>query len=260
MRIDHGIAQGDEVSPYYDAMVAKLIVHGRDRGDAIRRLRAALQDAPLLGLQNNGRFLHDLLAHPQFAAATMTTTRLDEWALSGEALLQRTVPSEDVWQLAAALRARPGGGSFDLTLVCDGVSRTLRAPCQETCIDAWQDCQLRYTQGGVQRRAIAVDVGSTLHLSIEGASFTFTEPSPYPSADKTADASRARAPVAGVVAQVLVAVGDVVTAGQPMLCVEAMKMEMWLNASATGTVRAVHAQAKDPVAAGTVLIELENSQ
>jgi geranyl-CoA carboxylase alpha subunit len=57
VRIDHGIAEGGCVSPFYDAMVAKFIVHGRDRDDAIRRLRAALQDAPLLGLRNNGRFL-----------------------------------------------------------------------------------------------------------------------------------------------------------------------------------------------------------
>jgi geranyl-CoA carboxylase alpha subunit len=50
VRIDHGIAEGGEVTPYYDAMVAKLIAHGRDRGDALRRLCAALEDAPLVGL------------------------------------------------------------------------------------------------------------------------------------------------------------------------------------------------------------------
>jgi biotin carboxyl carrier protein len=63
--------------------------------------------------------------------------------------------------------------------------------------------------------------------------------------------------VAGVVAQVLVSAGDRVAAGQPMVCVEAMKMEMWLNAGAAGTVRAVHAKAKEPVAAGALLVELD---
>ena len=53
--------------------------------------------------------------------------------------------------------------------------------------------------------------------------------------------------------------GDTVTTGQPMLCVEAMKMEMWLHAGAAGTVRAVHANVKDAVAAGAVLIELETA-
>jgi geranyl-CoA carboxylase alpha subunit len=54
-----------------------------------------------------------------------------------------------------------------------------------------------------------------------------------------------------------VAAGDVVAAGQPLVCVEAMKMEMWLNAAAAGTVRAVHVQARDSVASGAVLVELE---
>jgi geranyl-CoA carboxylase alpha subunit len=67
VRVDDGIAQGSVVSPYYDPMVAKIIVHGRDRDDAIRRLRAALANTPLLGLKNNGRFLSDLVDHPAFA-------------------------------------------------------------------------------------------------------------------------------------------------------------------------------------------------
>jgi len=69
VRIDDGIRQGSVVSPFYDPMVAKVIVHGRDRGDAIRRLRAALVNAPLLGLKNNGRFLSDLVDHPAFREA-----------------------------------------------------------------------------------------------------------------------------------------------------------------------------------------------
>ncbi len=56
------------------------------------------------------------------------------------------------------------------------------------------------------------------------------------------DATRTRAPVAGVVAQVRVATGDAVVVGQPLVCVEAMKMEMWLHAVADGTVTALHAQ------------------
>jgi geranyl-CoA carboxylase alpha subunit len=81
VRIDHGIAEGSVVSPFYDAMVAKVIVHGRDRDDAIRRLRAALVRAPLLGLPNNGRFLADLVDHaagnPVF---NRTVTLKDSWA------------------------------------------------------------------------------------------------------------------------------------------------------------------------------------
>jgi geranyl-CoA carboxylase alpha subunit len=263
IRIDHGISEGGEVTPYYDAMVAKFIAHGHDRADAVRRLTRALEDVPLLGLKNNGRFLRDLVNHPQFTAATMTTTRLDEWAAAGEALLHRPAPSDEVWRVAAALLAPQGAArpasvaSFDLTLQCDGQQRTLRAPPEGVTLLAHEGHALRYAIDGVQRRAQAVIDGNTLHLALAGAVFTFSEPSPYPARDKGADPRRARAPVTGVVAQVLVAAGDSVTAGQPLVCVEAMKMEMWLNAAAAGTVRAVHAKAKDPVAAGAVLVELE---
>ena len=87
--------------------------------------------------------------------------------------------------------------------------------------------------------------------------FTFTEPSPHPTREVTATPRCARAPVAGLVAQVAVAVGDTVLIGQPLVCVEAMKMEMWQHAAAAGTVRAVHVKPRDTVAAGAVLLELE---
>jgi geranyl-CoA carboxylase alpha subunit len=147
--------------------------------------------------------------------------------------------------------------AFDLTLRCQGSQRRLRAPSDGVAILAWQGDEVRYTMDGVQRRALAVDDGDRLHLALEGTVFAFTEPSPYPARDGGADASLARAPVAGVVAQVAVAVGDAVAAGQPLVCVEAMKMEMWLNAAAAGTVRALHVKIKDSVASGAVLVELE---
>ena len=229
----------------------------------MRRLTRALEAVPLLGLRNNGRFLRDLVNHPQFSTATMTTTRLDEWAAAGDTLLQRPAPPDTAWHLAAALLAPAGAArpasvaAQDITLQCDGERRTLRAPPEGITVHAHADGRVRYTQGGVQRSAHAVLDSGTLHLAIAGAAFSFSEPSPYPVRDSSADPRRARAPVAGVVAQVLVAAGDSVTAGQPLVCVEAMKMEMWLNAAAAGTVRAVHVRAKDPVASGAVLVELE---
>ena len=263
IRIDHGIEEGGEITPYYDAMVAKFIAHGRDRADAVRRLTRALEDVPLLGVRNNGRFLRDLINHPQFAAAQLSTTRLDEWAASGEPLLQRPTPPEAAWRIAAALRAGQGGlrpasvAAFDLELHCQGEQRKLRVPDVAVQVQAWSGQQARVAIDGVQRRVAAVQVGRMLHLAIDGAVFSFDEPSPSPASDTTADPRRARAPVAGVVAQVSVQPGDVVAAGQPLVCVEAMKMEMWLHAGAAGTVRAVHIKLKDPVAAGALLVELE---
>jgi geranyl-CoA carboxylase alpha subunit len=263
IRIDHGIAEGSEVTPYYDAMVAKFIAHGSDRADAIRRLTRALEQVPLLGIANNGRFLRDLLQHADFAGAAMTTTRLDDWAAHGEALLQRPAPPEEAWVLAAALLAGDAGqrpasvAQFDLTLHCQGEQRTLRAPPRGLQMQDFSDGHVRWQQGGVMRRASATLEPLRVQIALDGAVFTFTEASAWPARESAVDPRRARAPVAGVVAQVSVAVGQMVEAGQPLVCVEAMKMEMWLNAAAAGTVKTVNVKPKDPVAAGAVLVELE---
>ena len=266
IRIDHGIAEGGEITPWYDPMMAKFVAHGRDRADAVRRLQRALEDVPLLGVVNNCRFLRDLLNHPQFSAATMTTTRLDEWAAAGEPLLQRPAPPEDAWRIAAAWRAgrsraRPASvAGFDITLECQGRQRTVRAPPEGVTIVGFEAAELRFEIDGVQRRATAIDDGRALQLALDGSVFVFSEPSPYPAREAGADPCRALAPVAGVVVRVLVAPGDSVVAGQPLVCVEAMKMEMWLNAGTAGTVRAVPAQARAAVAAGALLVELEAPQ
>ena len=265
IRIDHGMVEGGEVTPYYDAMVAKFIAHGHDRADAVRRLTRALENTPLLGLANNGRFLRDLVNHPQFTAAQLSTTRLDEWAAGGEALLQRPTPPDAAWRLSAAVFAQGGGlrpasvQGFDLALQCQGETRTQRAPVTGVQVLAFDNHRLHCSIDGVQQRLHALRDGAQLHLAWQGAVFVFNEASPYPAAENKTDPRRARAPVAGVVAQVAVAVGDAVVAGQPLLCVEAMKMEMWLHAGAAGTVRAVHAKTKDAVAAGAVLVELETA-
>jgi acetyl/propionyl-CoA carboxylase alpha subunit len=105
IRIDAGIAEGSEVSPFYDPMVAKVIAHGRDRDDAIRRLRAALERHALLGPATNGRFLRDLLDHESFRNAAMHTTLIDEWLESGEAILQRPRPGSPTGNLPPRLFA-----------------------------------------------------------------------------------------------------------------------------------------------------------
>jgi geranyl-CoA carboxylase alpha subunit len=263
LRVDDGIAEGGEISPYYDAMVAKFVAHGSDRADAVRRLSRALEESPLIGPANNGRFLRDLIHHAQFAAAQMTTTRMDEWAAAGEPLLQRPAPPEEAWRIAAAVLAGDAGArpasvaGFAVPLQCRAERRTLRAPVAGVALLGVGSGRVHVEIDGVRRRLPGLREGGVVHLVIDAAHFAFAEVSPYPVRDAGADPTRARAPVAGVVAQVLVQPGDSVSAGQPLVSVEAMKMEMWLNAGAAGTVRHVHAQAKTAVAAGAVLVELE---
>jgi len=278
VRVDDGIAEGATITPYYDAMVAKLIAHGRDRADAVRRLVAALDASPLLGVRNNGRFLRDLLHSEAFTRAELTTAMLDDWSAHGAPILQRPQPDDAAWLIAAAARAtrdghgwRPASVSrYDLLLACDGTQRPLRLRADDGRVDiqldgkhhalqvvAREERRLTLALDGVQRHALVADDGHTLHLALDGHAFAFTEVSPWPQRDVSIDPRRARAPVAGTVAQVLVQAGQAVAAGQPLVSVEAMKMEMWLNAAAAGTVRAVHASPKATVASGAVLVELD---
>nr|WP_259374488.1 biotin carboxylase N-terminal domain-containing protein [Calidifontimicrobium sp. SYSU G02091] len=278
VRVDDGIAEGGEITPYYDAMVAKLIAHGRDRTDALRRLHAALEHTPLLGVMTNAGLLADLLRHPDVVGARMTTTRLDEWAQAGAPILQRPLPDDDAWALAAAVLARRDGpahrsagvAAYDLVLSHAGERRTLRVHLHGDGVEVrvgehavrfdaieLRDHTLRYAVHGHWRRATAVVDGARLHLALGARAFVFDEPSPLPAADAGADPRRARAPVAGVVAHVAVQRGERVRAGQPLVCVEAMKMEMWQHAGTDGVVAAVHVAVRDAVSAGALLVELD---
>jgi geranyl-CoA carboxylase alpha subunit len=285
VRIDDGIVEGGMVTPFYDPMVAKIIVHGRNRDDAIRRLRAALVNAPLLGLRNNARFLSDLVDHPAFRSGAMTTTMIDQWLEQGEPLLLPPVPDDSVWQVAAAVYALQGGAgwrpdsvaAYDLHLACLDARRMLRVrPGREGAVvvsmdghdalirltarrttDSMGGGEMSFEIGGVTRRAVAVMALEALHLAVDAGSFVFSEVSPYPDSALAQDATRACAPVAGRVSQVQVAVGSQVSEGQALICVEAMKMEMWVTAQAGGTVKALHVTAGEQVESGALLVEME---
>ena len=275
IRIDAGVIEGGTVTPYYDPLLAKVIAHGRDRGDAIRRLMAALEDATLLGLTNNARFLRDLIDHPDFRNANMHTALLDEWAANGAALLQRPEPDGELWCLAAAVAvgrgARPASvAGFDLSLECGTVKRTLRvelgagsvhvdlgAARHEVELGSEDEGGLDYRFDGIRRRIALVRENGRLHLSRAAAGFVFAEVSPFPAVDAAHDASRVRSPVAGTVTRVLVVQGDFVVAGQTVACVEAMKMEMKLVATVASRVATVRIGTGDQVASGAVLVELE---
>jgi geranyl-CoA carboxylase alpha subunit len=193
VRIDDGIREGNAVSPFYDAMVAKVIAHGRDRSDAIRRLIAALEDSPLLGLANNGTFLRDLIDHPEFREAKLHTTRLDEWLDNGDAILQAPQPTAQDWALVATLLADPNkhGAALSIKLSCGAAQeRILVQPhghdhaisqvgAGNTAISVQilghEGPHLRYQLDGVSGKAIAVRVGDDVHLARGKHRFVFRE-------------------------------------------------------------------------------------
>lgn len=285
LRIDSGIQEGGQISPYYDPLVAKLIAHGRDRNDAIRRLMAALDQSPLLGVRNNARFLRDLLDHPDMREARLHTTLIDQWLQDGHPLLQRPQPDAQIWALAAAALALRNPGpprpdsvaAWNTTLSLVGSSEPsqsvrVRPQGEQVRVQLangqvfdfeglrWHDRLLHYGIGGHRRTAVCLLHPEQVTLALNATAFVFEEKSPFPQTDQTQDPRKLRSPVAGTVCAIAVVAGERVQAGQPLLCVEAMKMEMWLHARADGTVTALHVQLKDSVAAGSVLAELDLSQ
>lgn len=120
-----------------------------------------------------------------------------------------------------------------------------------------EDRWVRHRCDGLERRTLVVDTGDALHVLEDARAVRLHEVSPWPADAADTDPGLARAPVAGAVAALSVSPGDRVEAGAPLVCVEAMKMEMWLHARAPGTVRQVHVELRQSVEAGAVLVEID---
>ena len=284
VRIDTGVAQGDVITPHYDAMVAKFIAHGHNRETALRRLVAALRSTPLAGPSTNRPLLLALLQSEAFTNGDMTTSSLDEWAATNAGVFTRAGVSPRQWALAAAFFAAVDATWFrssapaklEMTLVADEHRRTVtllrgsstasdappRVHIRGDGIDvslhvlAKQPGWLHYQHHGVQRRAFALSHRGTLYLDDGDGITSFREPSPYPLLSQRGDPRRITAPVAGTLLRLDVQPGDAVAAGQTVAVIEAMKMETQVCAAAEGTVTAVHAAVGEQLEADALVMEL----
>jgi acetyl-CoA/propionyl-CoA carboxylase biotin carboxyl carrier protein len=196
IRVDAGVAEGDEVGIAYDPMIAKLIAHGTTREDALDRLRAALARTEVGGVTTNLPFLRWLVGHPLVRAGETTTAFLVE---------QPPLSAAPVRTPAAPWRT-----PFRLNLP---------SPAPAPPPD------------------VATAAGD--HTGAAGEQSTVVAPMP------------------GTVIRLLVGEGDSVRARQPLVILEAMKMETPLTSPYDATVRAVHVAEGERVAGGAVLVELE---
>lgn len=275
VRADTGVRAGDEISPWYDPMIAKIIVHGPTRAVALRQLSAALAATEVAGSVTNLSFLRRLALHPGFAAGDVDT------GLIGRDLAQLvadTVPSSQVCALAAL-----GASGLDRPMgPLDGF--TLWAPLDRQVI-------LRHAGEAVAARIAVqpggrcrVAVGGQLHmidrddagLRIDGApvaatvvagdgavsvfwqdgfSFDIVDPLAVATQDATGS-GRIAAPMPGLVKAVFVGAGASVTAGDRLAVLEAMKMEHVLVAGRDGIVAEVLVEEGAQVEAGAALILL----
>ena len=279
IRIDAGVVEGDEISPFYDPMIAKVIAFGEDRNDAARRLASALDDVPLVGLRTNQRFLSDLLRSKEFIHAAINTSSLDEWFAEEEDLLTASEPTDSAWALAAAILSEAqsdwfrsaGSLKFEIDIAYGETERTLvveRATSGEFRIgdDSFNESiellsisenRCRYTRQDATHAAFFHRGEDTLHLDMGGGLWAFNEVSAYPSDSVEDDPSRIKSPVAGTLVRVDVSKGEDVEKGDTVAVVEAMKMETRLVAASSGKVVSVNAKVSDQVEAGDVVVELQ---
>lgn len=277
VRVDNGVDEGGAVSPFYDPMLAKVIAHGATRDEARRRLVRALKDMCLFGVRTNRGFLINALDHPEFAIGAATTGFIEthfpaeilenpfedtRWAATAAAVLYASMAADTrarltrpahylfevkearlnikVLRISSGLRVDVDGQSFDFDQFrFDG--RKWQAECQGITLDG---AALIAKQGevwlDVEGHALIVR-----DLLAEGALNV-----------APGDLGQVRAPMHGRVVDLRACAGDIVVQGQPVLVLEAMKMQHTLQAGMDGTLDALHVSVGDQVEAGQVLAEV----
>jgi geranyl-CoA carboxylase alpha subunit len=259
-RVDHGTAEGDEISPFYDSMVAKFIVHGKDRATAITKLDELLRSSPLLGVTTNRTFLRDVLAGETFQKGEMTTSTIDEMAIG------KNPPDDHEFAFAAAGFAcldgddwfsSTGARQCHVTLQCDGVKRACTVIFERGRLVAVDAGGTRHSMDSQDAtKPLSVREGRMLWLDVNGVARRFEEPDPMVRRASADDGGIVTSPVSGLVREVSVREGDHVVAGQTVAMIEAMKMETPLLATRAGTVGTVRTKPGEQVRAGDVVIEL----
>lgn len=277
-RVDSGVSEGDDVSPFYDPMLGKLIAWGEDRERARLRLLSMLDEFAVGGVRTNLAFLRRIIAHPAFADAELDTGFIPRY--QADLLPPSEALSEAFWQTAAIAwhlstpaRVRrddphsPWSGANGLRLglpaamvmhlSCAAEHRAIRLHGDDLCDVQWLGEQLVIERNGVRRQTRAMRRGDTLYLSWQGELHTITRYDPIAAVEAShTHQGGLTAPMNGSIVRVLVEVGQSVEAGTPLVVLEAMKMEHSIRASTAGTVSALYCTEGEMVSEGTVLVEL----
>jgi acetyl/propionyl-CoA carboxylase alpha subunit len=292
IRVDTGFRDGSVVSPHYDAMLAKVIAHGRTRAGAARRLARALGQAEIHGVTTNRDLLTAILREPEFLAGGTDTgylTRHEPAALAAAAA--PGAAAARVHALAAALARQAGNraGAPVLGTLPSGWRNVSSAPQRVTFTAAGEPYEVAYRIRGEQvtaeingdpvealvlaaspdwvdleidgtRRVYRVhQAGDGMYVDASDGASALRETPRFGDPTKLAPAGSLLAPMPGLVLRVLAEPGTAVTAGQPILVLEAMKMEQTVSAPAAGVLAELHAKAGDQVSTGQILAVLRES-
>ncbi|MDQ0775418.1 propionyl-CoA carboxylase alpha chain [Streptomyces aurantiacus] len=264
VRLDTGYGDGDTIGVHYDAMLAKAVAHAPTRAEAIRRLAGALERATIHGPVTNRDLLVRSLRHEEFTAARMDT------AFYERHLADLTAPAPDPYApLAAALADAHGRSRF-------GGWRNLPSqPQSRRYLVAGEEHEVHYRHtrqgpaadgvhvvragpglvvleaGGVRRKYEVARHGD--HVFVNGTTLTALPRFPAPEADHAPGSLLA--PMPGTVVRIAegLTTGSPVQAGDPLIWLEAMKMEHRISAPTAGTVSALHVSPGQQVDVGTLL-------
>lgn len=258
VRIDHGMLATDEVSPFYDPMVAKVIAYGKTREDAIRLLARAVDDCVLLGVNSNKQFLVNLLRHPVVVAGD-TNTAFIQQHFQDDSSLHKQILSLESLAIAAALFSQSNGTSVwqtglgvplplklkyddqQVQMQLSSVNNTFTVQlCDQTiCIEVLERTieQLVYLIDGVRRRVQYVLDGDQLYLDRDNGNVAIRNVTyAAPEIVDVAGDGKIRAPMDGAVVNILVNKGDQVVKGQTLLVLEAMKIQQQIKSDVDGVV------------------------
>jgi acetyl-CoA/propionyl-CoA carboxylase biotin carboxyl carrier protein len=254
VRVDAAVETGSVVGTDYDSMIAKVIAHGPDRATALARLDRALADTVILGLATNTGFLRTLLAHEGVRAGEMDT------GLIGRLQPARSpLDDEQVARAAAALALEQAPRGDDPFARRDGWRLGgERAPSYWTlAVDGGEPLEVVLEAGARPPGRFAfVRDGREVWLGHQGWTWHVTEATAEDIHHAHAD-GELRAPMPGAVLLTPASVGDAVEAGQPVVVLESMKMELTLNAPVAGTLAALHVAVGDKVGRDDVVAIVE---
>lgn len=274
-RIDTGVRQGDEISPYYDPMIAKLTVHGKTRDEALSALAKALAKTEIAGCTTNIAFLKALASHEGFAEGNVDTGLI---ARDLDLLLQTPTPCSRTCALAAItamdIQPQPLQGFAlwqplrqQINLMRGDVLQTaliepLGAGTFRVCPNVVHPETTHLIETGTAPKIDGDKVSANAvrgHDSVTvfwGNTYEFGLSDPLERSNDEAGGNETRAPMPGLVKAVFVKAGDVVREGDRLAILEAMKMEHTLCAARDGVIEAVSATENTQVSAGDILIEL----
>jgi len=290
VRIDDGVREGDTISPFYDSMVAKLIVHGDTRAQALARLDTALAQTHIVGLNNNVQFLRYVVRSDAFAKAQLDTALIQREAavlfqqdkvglpaavaavvahsLQAEKALQGQDPfsRRDGWQSHGVAQRRfefvwqDQPRSARLNCLHDG-ALSLSLEGEEAVsgtLNFAPDGAGLWVQWDGARCFSQIDwQGETAHIFTPQGATRITVLDPLTHAGEAAqEGGRLTAPMPGKVVSFAVKAGDKVKAGQALAVMEAMKMEHTISAPKDGTVAELLYAPGDQVADGAELLKL----